>query len=158
MGTQPEPGSMAFKLTLIERAELIRRSSIRQRNMIALRARVILLLEQGHSWTAIMNSVGCSRGFIARWSARFRETRLSGLMTRHRGAAPLVMTPRIEARIVRAAGATTADGQPRWSSRTLGDKLGLSHMTVYRIWKRHGVARSLRAKARSGGLHPGVTT
>lgn len=130
---------MTFQLTVVERAELIRRSCNRRAALAAMRARVILLVERGHTWNAVIDSVGCSRGFIAKWVGRFREIRIAGLDTHHRGGCASVVTRGIEARVLRAAEIRTAAGGPRWSSRSLGRKLGLSHMTVHRIWQKHGV-------------------
>ena len=67
--------------------------------------------------------------------ARFRECRLSGFSARHHGQRPRI-APRLEARIALAAGERNADGTPRWTTRTLAEKLGVSHMTVHRAWLR----------------------
>ena len=76
----------AIKLTDAEHTELSRRAASRTgRAEDARRARVILLLGEGLTWDEVMERLDCSRGFIATWSKRFREGRLAGLFSRHRG-------------------------------------------------------------------------
>src|SRR5208337_4236077 len=49
------------------------------------RARLILMLAEGQSWSAIQQALGCSSAYIARWQARFTQQRLAGLFARHQG-------------------------------------------------------------------------
>src|ERR1700682_1430658 len=49
------------------------------------RARLILMLSEGQSWSAIQQALGCSSAYIARWQARFAQQRLAGLFARHQG-------------------------------------------------------------------------
>lgn len=122
---------MSYNLTTLERAELVRRAAIRK-GRDARRARLILLLAQGESWERIAKELRCSRGFIARWSRRFRDARVAGLMAHHHGGQRRVLTPKLEARIVAAAGED-------WTTRKLAAELNVSAMTVQRVWARHGV-------------------
>jgi transposase len=64
------------------------------------RARLILMLAEGQSWSTIEQALGCSSAFIARWQSRFAEQRLAGLFARHRGRPATKRTPRLEARIL----------------------------------------------------------
>ncbi len=64
------------------------------------RARLILMLAEGQSWSAIQHALGCSSAYIARWQARFAEQRLAGLFARHQGRPATKRTPRLEARIL----------------------------------------------------------
>jgi transposase len=126
-------------LSRLERAELVRRATDPQRPLDARRARAVLLISGGAGWTEVMRRLRCSRGFIARWLKRFNEARLGGLRAQHHGSEPDVLTPAMESRIVRAGAHRTADGALRWSTRTLARHLGVSHMTVQRVWTRHEV-------------------
>jgi transposase len=124
-----------LNLTSSERAELIRRAAAwPRRGREARRARVILLLAERATWAEVMQQLGCSRGFVARWLQRFLDARVGGLLPHHHGSAARVITARLRRRIVEAAGERTAAGVPRWSTRRLGARLGVSHMTVQRIW------------------------
>ena len=64
------------------------------------RARLILMLCEGQSWSAIQQALGCSSAYIARWQARFTQQRLAGLFARHQGRPVSKRTPRLEARIL----------------------------------------------------------
>jgi transposase len=83
-----------MKLTDAEYTELSRREASRTgRAEDARRARVILLLGEGLTWDEVIERLDCSRGFVATWSKRFREGRLAGLFSRHRGQKAEVLTP-----------------------------------------------------------------
>ena len=90
-------------LTKWERMELTRRASSRSgRAEDARRARLILLLAEGHTWDEVCERIECSRGFVASWSKRFAEQRIAGLYSRHLGQVATVLTPQLEARILEA--------------------------------------------------------
>ena len=117
----------------------MRRANDAGHGLDARRARAVLLISDGNSWAATMRRLRCSRGFIARWLTRFNQARLGGLQARHHGSEPDVLTPALESRIVRAGAQRSEDGAPRWSTRSLARHLRISHMTVQRVWARHGV-------------------
>jgi transposase len=130
----------AIKLSKAERVELSKRANSRRgRVEDARRARLILLLAKGHTWDDIGERLECSRGFISSWSKRFREERLAGLYSRHRGQKASKLTPKLEAKILEATRKRPADGSTHWSTRKLATQLGLSHMMVARIWAKHGL-------------------
>ena len=75
-------------LTNAERMELNRRATSRtDRAEDARRARLILLLADGHTWDDASDRLDCSRGFVARGTRRFAEQRIAGLYSRHVGHA-----------------------------------------------------------------------
>src|SRR6476659_9162857 len=61
-------------------------------------ARVLLLLDEGASYSEIQEKVGCSAPFISKWKQRFLAERLAGLYSRHAGRAVKVLTPKMEAK------------------------------------------------------------
>ena len=84
----------AITLTNTERMELTRRANSRtDRAEDARRARLILLLADGHTWDEASERIECSRGFVASWSKRFAEQRIAGLFSRHIGQVATVLTP-----------------------------------------------------------------
>src|SRR6185312_2973511 len=92
-----------IELTQAERMELERRAASRTgRAEDARRARLILLLAEGHTWDDTCERVPCSRGFIGTWSRRFQEQRLAGLYSRHIGQVATVLTAELEAQILEA--------------------------------------------------------
>src|SRR5205809_651034 len=81
-------------LTIDERAELQRRvRSLKIRAEDARRARVILMLADGESYSAIEATIPCYRDYINRWRRRFLADRMDGLRPRYRGGPPTVLTP-----------------------------------------------------------------
>nr|ART89854.1 putative transposase [uncultured bacterium] len=132
-----------MKLTQSERMELQQQASSRSVRADAARhARLILLLADGLTWAAIRSKLDCSDSYIHRWSKRFESNRLAGLFARHAGRERYKMTDRLEARILaRTTKHKPADGSTHWSSRKLAAELGgdISHMTVARIWAKHGI-------------------
>src|SRR5690349_2733977 len=136
------PTEDVMKLTKSERVELQRQASARNRRAdSARRARLILLLAQGFTWAEIRAKLDCSDSYIDRWSKRFVADRLSGLFARHAGRERYKVTDRIEARVLAwTSKRKPSDGSTHWSSRKLAGELGdISHMTVSRIWAKHGI-------------------
>lgn len=124
-----------------ERMELNRRASSRAgRADDARRARLILLLESGDTWARIREKLDCNDAFIDRWSKRFLEERLAGLFSRHAGQEASTLTPRMEARILECTiKHKPPDGSTHWSTRKLAEHLGISHMMVARVWRKHAL-------------------
>jgi transposase len=113
--------------------------SQRGRAADARRARIILLLADGHSYTEISERVGCTAPTISLWKQRFMARRLAGLRARHRGSTAWVVTPQVEARILDWTRKPPTDGTTHWSTRRLARKLGIVHTVVARVWRRAGL-------------------
>lgn len=131
-----------IKLSKAERSELTQLSRKRSaRSADVRRARLILLLDSGHTWASIRDKLDCPDSFIARWSKRFAAERLAGLFSRHAGQLPTTLTPALEARILDwTVKRKPPDGSTHWSTRKLAAKLKISHMMVARVWKKHGLS------------------
>src|ERR1700732_2488421 len=130
----------AIMLTNSELTELTRRANSRtDRAEDARRARLILLLAEGHTWDEVSERIDCSRGFVASWSRRFTEQRIAGLYSRHLGQVATVLTPKLEARILEATRHVPTGGATHWSTRKLGAHLDISHMMVARVWRKRGL-------------------
>lgn len=121
--------------------ELTRRANSRtDRAEDARRARLILLLDEGHTWDEVSERIECSRGFVASWSKRFAEQRIAGLYSRHLGQVATVLTPQLEAKILEwTVKREPSDGSTHWSTRKLGEALGISHMMIARVWRKHAL-------------------
>lgn len=102
-------------------------------------ARVLILLDQGATYSNIQEKVGCSAPFISKWKKRFLAERLSGLYSRHIGRVANKLTPELEARILAWTQKTPPDGATHWSTRRLAKQLGIHHMAVARTWRKHGL-------------------
>jgi len=128
---------MALTLTSEERAELERRvRSLKIRAEDARRARVILMLANGDSYSYIEAAVSCYRDYINRWRRRFLADGLEGLRPRYKGQPPTVLTPAMEARILERTRQAPPDGSTHWSTRKLGRVLKVHHNLVRKAWER----------------------
>ena len=129
----------AINLTNAERMELTRRANSRtDRAEDARRARLILLLAEAHTWDEASKRIECSRGFVASWSKRFAEQRIAGLYSRHIGQVATVLTPELEAKILESTRHAPSSAT-HWTTRKLAERLGISHMMVARVWRKHGL-------------------
>jgi transposase len=93
------------------------------------------LLAEGESYTGIAAKLGCNRNYISRWKGRFEENGLGGLYGRQPGQKRTVLTPAMEARIMKWTSRKPTDGSTHWTTRKLGRKLGISHTLVATAWK-----------------------
>ena len=84
-----------------ERTELKRRARSRSLAVEAVRrAKVILMLAGGGSYSEICERLRCTDRYINLWKERFQQGRLSGLDSRYRGAGYRRRTAQTEARIL----------------------------------------------------------
>src|SRR5436309_4014342 len=131
---------MALTLTTDERTELERRvRSLKIRAEDARRARVILMLANGDSYSTIEAMVPCYRDYINRWRRRFLADRVDGLRPRYRGQPPTILTPRMEARVLYKTRQPPPEGSTHWSTRKLGRVLQIHHNLVAKAWQRAGL-------------------
>src|SRR6266852_4090875 len=130
-----------LELSAAEREELERR--LRWRTGCAedaRRARMILAIDRGDSFTEIAGALACNRNYISRWKQRFVEDRLAGLYSRNLGRAVSAKTPKLEAKILAwTLKRKPRDGSTHWSTRKLAQELSVNHMLVARVWARAGV-------------------
>lgn len=126
-----------IELTNLQREELAART--RSRTLPAedvRRARLILMLDDGESFTMIQGALGCDRSYISRWKERFRLDGLTGLYSRHRGRVAGKAAMKLEAKILARTQRKPADGSTHWSTRKLAREVGTDHMRVARVWRR----------------------
>lgn len=103
------------------------------------RARVIMALADGLTYEAVAATCGVTDTYIARWKRRFVEGGLLALGDMPRSGSPDRLDPRVEAKIL----ARTQEAPPspftHWTTRRMGKLVGVSHMTVARVWQRAGL-------------------
>src|SRR5437867_5751952 len=133
---------MIRRMKLTPEVEQELKSRVRSRALRAddvRRARLILMLADGQSFSTIRKTLGCNRSYISSWKRRFLEHGLAGLHSRHRGGKTEKRTPKLEARILSCTRKQPTDGSTHWSCRKLAEHVGTSHMMVARVWKRAGL-------------------
>jgi transposase len=131
------PYQAVIELKAEEREELTRWS--KSRTLPAgdvLKARLILALADGNSYSAVEAELNTSRPTIARWKARFEKGRIAGLEGRHKGSRVRKATPAVQARLLKKTQQKPGDGSTHWSCRKMAAAIGLSPATVYRIWSK----------------------
>src|SRR5271166_2589108 len=123
-----------------ERTELKRRARSRSLAVEAVRrAKVILMLAGGGSYSEICERLGCTDRYINLWKERFQQERLSGLDSRYRGAEYRRRTAQTEARILELTRSEPTDASTHWSSYRLAKEVGVSQSTVSRVWRQFGL-------------------
>ena len=89
------------------------------------RARLILMLADGRSYTEVQKRLNTTAPTISKWRKRFLEQRIDGLMQeRHPGQKPTVITPQLQAKVLAATRRKPSDGSTHWSCRKLAKQLG----------------------------------
>lgn len=102
---------------------------------LAQRAPIVLLAADGVGTGEIASQVGTSKQTVISWKNRYRDEGVGGLDDRPKPGRPQVID---EAQIVVATleAPPATLGVTHWSSRLLGEQLGLSHVTIIKVWKK----------------------
>lgn len=127
-------------LTEDERAELERLSRRSRTNRhVALRAKLVLSSADGLTDLEVAQKHHVNNKTVGVWRKRFAERRLEGVYDEPRvGGTRTITDDRVE-RIVVQTLETTPKGCTHWSTRKMGEKAGVSHSSVSRIWRAHGL-------------------
>lgn len=103
------------------------------------RARVILALADGQTYAEIGATLGVTDTFIARWKQRVVDGGIAALGDLPRSGRPDRLDPKVEAKIL----AKTQEPPPapftHWTTRRMARLIGVSHVTVHRVWRRAGL-------------------
>jgi transposase len=98
-----------------------------------------IALGSGLGVRAVAGMLKGSSSYVQRWRKRFLASRLAGLVARHQGRQVRRDAAKLEARILEWTRRGPQDGTTPWSSRRLAAQLGTNHMTISRVWARHGL-------------------
>lgn len=128
-------------LTPEEREQLERWSRGRSTpQRLVLRSKIILLASQRKTNKEIIEELNTSPVTVGRWRSRFALLRIEGI---RKDAPRPGRKPSLSRSMVKKIVDTTLNqkppGETHWSTRTLAEKLGTSHMTVQRVWKAHNL-------------------
>ena len=133
---------MASKLLLTQDQQLQLSSIAQSRALPAgyvFRAKLILMLAEGASFTTVKQRLQTTAPTIIRWKQRFLADGLDGLDTYHPGQPARVLTPALRARVLSATRKKPSDGSTHWSCRKLAAALGVSKDAVHRVWSEAGL-------------------
>jgi transposase len=106
---------------------------------LAQRAAIVLACADGLSGNEVAAKVRVTRATVSKWRIRFAKHRLEGLLDEPRPGAPRKVSDKHVERVVSLTLETTPRGATHWSTRQLAEKVGLSHVTVARIWRAFGL-------------------
>jgi transposase len=123
-------------LTPPQRGEL--EAYLRKRNLpagVAQRMRILLLADEGASYSDIQEKLGTAPSTISRWKQRYRADGLLGLATIHPGQPPQKLTPAFRARVLERTRQAPPDGSTHWSLRKMAILMKVNKNLIARIWK-----------------------
>lgn len=127
-------------LTADERADLERWTCRRKTaQALALRARLVLACADGRTNRAVAAQERVSRPTVGKWRARFVLHRLDGLLDEPRPGAPRTIADATIEEVLRLTLETTPRAATHWSTRRMGERVGLSQTSVMRIWHAFGL-------------------
>jgi len=125
-----------ISLTPTQRGEL--QAHLRRRNLpasVAIRMRIILLLDEGASYSDIKEKLDTTAPTISLWKRRYREEGLMGLATFHPGQPPQKLTPQFRAKILAKTQQAPPDGSTHWSLRKMAAVMGVGKDLVRQVWR-----------------------
>jgi len=102
---------------------------------LALRARIVLLADQGLNNGEVAEALGITRATVGKWRSRFVERRLDGLLDEPRPGAPRSITDEDVERVITLTLEETPRDATHWSSRSMARRSGLTQSAVSRIWR-----------------------
>jgi transposase len=106
------------------------------------RAKILLGAASGESSRGLAKTVGVARDTARLWIRRYEAEGLGAVeRDRPRRGRPRKLTPDLEAEIVEIT--VNEDPPPgegtHWTSRLLGRVMGITHMDVWRTWRKYGL-------------------
>lgn len=129
-----------LRLTAEEQREL-ESLAHRSRSVPALarRARIVLACAAEHDNKTVARRLRVTPATVGKWRTRFVRQRLAGLYDEPRPGAPRnIDDDAIEQVVIRTL-ESTPRGATHWSTRTMAQATGLSHMAISRIWRAFGL-------------------
>ena len=125
-----------LRLSASEREEL--EGYLRKRNVpaaVAQRMRILLMLDEGASYSDVTEQLGAPASTISRWKQRYQEEGVLGLATIHPGQPPQKLTPQLRARVLAKTQQAPPDGSTHWSLRKMAAVIKVSKNLIARIWQ-----------------------
>jgi transposase len=111
------------------------------------RARLILMLAEGASFSTIKQKLGTTARTISRWKQRFNASGMDGLDTSHPGQSASLLTPKLRARSLSATRKKPKNGSTHWNCR----KLAAAAQAIH--WKYSNPSHRIRSNELSATRH-----
>jgi transposase len=127
-------------LTIEERNELVNyRRRRKTSHGLATRAAIVLACAEGLDNLSVAKRLRLSKATVGKWRSRFVESRLDGLLDEPRPGAPRKISDAKVEEVVTLALESKPKGATHWSTRDMAKRLGVSAMSVSRIWRAFGL-------------------
>jgi len=107
---------------------------------LAQRARIILSCAEGHTNSQAASILRVTPQTIGKWRSRFLQKRLDGLLDEPRPGTPRKLSDADVERVLVMTLESTPKNATHWSTRSMADACGLSHMSINRIWRAFALA------------------
>ncbi|MGH3732632.1 MAG: helix-turn-helix domain-containing protein, partial [Acidimicrobiales bacterium] len=116
-----------------------RSSTLAHRTVV--QAKALLLCADGAAIYEVARRLEVGSNSVRRWRRRFEQDGLDsvGVIAPGRGRKPSLPEGTVAEVVNLTRNFLPQDGSTEWSTRSLGRYLGISHDTVARIWKDHGL-------------------
>jgi putative transposase len=134
-----------IELTAEERDQL--ESYVRSRSMpsgLSRRFRIVLLAADGMGNKEIGEKTDLSRASVGKWRKRYLEKGLEGLHDELRPGRPRSVSDETVAELIHKTLKGHPKGATHWTTRSMAEEIGVSHMTVCRVWQTFGLKPHLR--------------
>lgn len=130
----------ALVLTIEERNELVNyRRRRKTSHGLATRAAIVLACAEGLDNGIVAERLRLSKATVGKWRSRFVANRLDGLLDEPRPGAPRKISDAKVEQVVTLALESKPEGATHWSTRDMAKRLGVSAMSVSRIWRAFGL-------------------
>ena len=128
---------LQIRLNDAERMELERRArAATTPKRDGLRARIILARANGLKQEAVAERLGVSQVIVSKWTRRFVENGLSGLVDAPgRGRKPSLPAAKV-CKVIETV-TQPPKGRTRWSVRSMARAAGISRHSVHQIWRKN---------------------
>ena len=129
-----------LELSVEERNQLVSyRRRRRTAHGLATRAAIVLACADGLNNKAVAARLHVSPATVGKWRSRFVESRLDGLLDEPRPGAPRKISDSRVEEIVTLTLESKPKGATHWSTRDMAKRVGVSAMSVSRVWRAFGL-------------------
>ena len=137
MANHPAPPLSVSESDLEILRALVRARTTEQR--LVQRARIVLHAAQGTPNRTIAAEVRVAPMTVLLWRTKYARDGLAGLADEPRPGRPPTYSREDRDRVIALTLEPPSDGTTHWSARRLGERLGMSETTVWRIWQSVGL-------------------
>lgn len=106
---------------------------------LVLRAQIVLLSAKGLDNCDVAEQLGTTGQTVGKWRKRFLESGFEGLFDAPRSGGPRSVDDEAVAKLIKRTLETSPKKATHWSTRSMAEATGVSHMTVARIWRAFGL-------------------